>query len=385
MPVPSIGPPSSNLSPPGPRKPASRGPNLGDTQREYSHGLETVILMSNTSIDQCGILLLSYGDPVFHVFAVALASSIKEQLPDLAIAIATDRCDIFSKLFFGLFEHIIDIRVIGHQERRYAYKYWLDVLTPFDRTFFIDVDVLLVGNIIDLVQFDNCKTPEVSCAVRLENPNAQYSWWFGNDKETSKSRSIALMRELGVQGFPTFNSSVIYFTRKGRRVFECMRSIQETVHKYTDNYNKLYWADEPVLSFAMKLCDMVGALPDNTFDQHKDRYLASFQALIRPYTESYTFERYVLFSDLNKRERLGINLRPTTLLSLNLIGKHKASSIVVLRLLCYMSPTLKRLVVNFGPKLFSCLHISQEISVDVCDAVRRAALRAVANAISYPI
>lgn len=85
-----------------------------------------------------GVLLLALGHDNYFQMAVNLAASIKHNSPDVRVAIINDGK---KQIDSGLFDHSIIVEPTG---ALHAYKTKLYDLTPFDKTLFLDVDMIAI-------------------------------------------------------------------------------------------------------------------------------------------------------------------------------------------------------------------------------------------------
>lgn len=113
-----------------------------------------------------GILLLALGHENYKAMAVNLAASIKLNSPQTKVAVIHDGMAIDS----ALFDHaiLIEAKHPGHM-----YKTKLYDLTPFDKTLYLDVDMILVPEAKPDVLFDELD----GVPFTVMNVQKEYSPW----------------------------------------------------------------------------------------------------------------------------------------------------------------------------------------------------------------
>lgn len=85
-----------------------------------------------------GILLLAIGHDNYFKMAVNLAASIKHNSPDVSITLISDGTRMLDSALFD------DNIIIDPQGPLHAYKTKLYELTPYDKTLYLDVDMIAV-------------------------------------------------------------------------------------------------------------------------------------------------------------------------------------------------------------------------------------------------
>lgn len=169
-----------------------------------------------------GVLLIAIGHPYYARMAVNLAVSLKwhdKKLP-IAIAHSGEGVGLLTDEQRDVFDKLIDIpdKYIGSDP--YKAKLYLDKLTPFDRTLFLDVDMIAspVNCIVNL--FGQLKGCEFTMINRKR---------VDTESQEVLSRWISLkdVREkYGFEKIYDVSSELIYF-EKGTKVFATARKIYD--------------------------------------------------------------------------------------------------------------------------------------------------------------
>lgn len=193
-----------------------------------------------------GILLLALNDELYVKYAINLAISIKFNSPNSNITlIHSNNLSKFSKAHIDLFDNLIECPKEYYKFKNgNSYikpKLYLDLLTPYEETLFIDVDTIYspykkVENI-----FDQCKGKSFVMVCR--GLNTKSSDWVNVDeiKEFYK-----------IKNWFDCSSEIIYF-KKSTTVFEEAREINKDFELNYVYYRSFANAvpDEPPLIIAM--------------------------------------------------------------------------------------------------------------------------------------
>lgn len=193
-----------------------------------------------------GILLLALNDELYVKYAINLAISIKYNSPDISITLVhTNNLFRFTKNHLDLFDNLIECPSEYYKFKGnnsfIKPKLYLDLLSPYDETLFIDVDTIYspykkVENL-----FDQCKSKSFVMVCR--GLNTKSSDWVNVDeiKEFYKLKQ-----------YYDCSSEVIYF-KSSTTVFEKAREINKDFELNYIYYRSFANAipDEPPLIIAM--------------------------------------------------------------------------------------------------------------------------------------
>lgn len=163
-----------------------------------------------------GILLLATGHPYFSRMAYNMLASIRYHDKDIpvAIAVAGEGFDMLDDYARKQFSHVIPIQL---DLDPYSAKLKLDQFTPFDRTLYLDVDMIFGPNKTpkDLLSVLDGKAFQCIVRERKATNSATFSQWL----EVSE-----LERDYGFSEIYDISSEVIYFEGKPK-IFKTAREV----------------------------------------------------------------------------------------------------------------------------------------------------------------
>lgn len=157
------------------------------------------------------ILLIAYGNSAYAKFASNLAYSIKKYV-DVHITLASDGCHVgydMSKI-----DQIITFDPDQYKNDPCLIKINLNKISPYEKTIFLDVDMICLNNPQPLFEIISRGTFWIDC-IRQTNEN----WWMKSEP----------MKKYGCQPiFNDVNSSIMAFDKS------------EETSAYFDKLNSLY-------------------------------------------------------------------------------------------------------------------------------------------------
>jgi len=161
------------------------------------------------------ILLIAYGNSAYARFASNLAYSIKKFV-DVNITLASDGCH--EGYDMSKIDSIIRFNPNEYDNDPCLIKINLHKISPYNRTIFLDVDMICLKNPSAL--FDNISQEAfwIDC-LRQTNEN----WWMHSDK----------MKKYGCQSiFNDVNSSIMAFHKyESKEYFDRLNSLYRTLNK----------------------------------------------------------------------------------------------------------------------------------------------------------
>jgi len=183
--------------------------------------------------------VLTLATPKDYKKAVGLACSIKLTSPGVPVAVTC--CRSIAQCIGKYFDNVI---IEKEGIRGFAHKLFLDEYTPYEKTFFLDADILLYRNITEI--FNRWKGSPY--AVRGYFPAGGVSSSFGLDRD--KVLSI-----IGKSKFSCIDGAGhAYFEKPACcAVFDKAREIMNDYHRYA---GECRLADEDVMGIAMTMLDI---------------------------------------------------------------------------------------------------------------------------------
>lgn len=192
-----------------------------------------------TDMNGCGVLTIAHGHPRFARQAVNLARSILLRSPGVMLAVVTD---LPAKWFEGAFDLVLP----WDFTRRPGLLAKLDLyaMSPFERTLFIDSDVLMYAPVEAV--FGHFRGTDFGVIGQLQVETG----WF---------ESTALLRgEFGAAEFPNFVGGLYHYTKTAAAA-EVFRHASLLVERYDELRIKRHDGrinDEPLFSLAMVRCGL---------------------------------------------------------------------------------------------------------------------------------
>lgn len=162
-----------------------------------------------------GIILIATGHGNYGKLAYNLALTIKA-VDYIPIAVVTDSVGLshLRENERNIFDHIIDIP--EEYKDGFGAKLFLDKLTPFKKTLFLDADMLwLSKNPNELFEILEGKQFATITEGDSENENLKYYFWANKDE---------IKEAYGVKKIPQIRSEVIYF--EDSKVFKTARKLK---------------------------------------------------------------------------------------------------------------------------------------------------------------
>lgn len=217
-----------------------------------------------------GILLIAAGKGSYAGWAANMAASLRYWNPDIQIALAVHG-QAGQLATEPLYDHIIPIpdKWCHNFEGKFApgkMKLHMDLLSPFERTIYLDVDGLCLKPIGYI--FEKLKGRKVAGQVLTESETDSDKWgcqWM----TLANVRHTYPIRDGKIQ---ELNSSFFYFEKESAEYFETARRC------YIDNY-KTQWGssfpDELALNVAGNICgiDMkIDFAPVSFYGKEKDAH-----------------------------------------------------------------------------------------------------------------
>jgi len=197
------------------------------------------------------ILTVATGNPVYIQLAVNLARSFKwwHTNSDIQFLIVTDQADLFPSDLEDI--SLIEIKPSEFGEG-FSTKIHLDLLTPAQKTLFVDADCLCFGSLEPM--FNRFSGHSVSVVGK----QIQNGEWFGDIS--------AILSQFSLSEMPRFNGG-LYYIEKGKtatKVYETARALE---NKYDSiGFRRLRGRsnDEVLMSLAMAIHDQKPVLEDGT-------------------------------------------------------------------------------------------------------------------------
>ena len=186
-----------------------------------------------------GILIMAIGDPLYVEYAVNLAASIRATSEEpITLVHSNNLTEINAGQKFA-FHKRIECPKDYYQRSKIEAKMWLDKLTPYDKTLFIDADTICTPyrNISDL--FEELKGTEFKMICR------------GISDKSDFVEIPDMQRMFDIDQWNDLSSELIYF-EKGTDIFEKGRYYYDQIEQGC--WNRRFAggvADEPALTVAV--------------------------------------------------------------------------------------------------------------------------------------
>ena len=204
--------------------------------------------------ESIGVILLALGAEYVKM-ACSLAATIRVGNPELPIALVHD--GEVGEGLLGAFDHQIRIDPAEYgQDGRvspYLMKLYMDTLTPFDRTIYMDADSAIFPTADltrEIASFGSCDiAPCVSLVIDPKEHPRDEIFWF--------SVSVGALLDFGVKSQIARVHSYFYYFRKNKRTaayFEECRRIFRRLAKLKAYQHDV--PDEIALSLATACCDV---------------------------------------------------------------------------------------------------------------------------------
>lgn len=203
---------------------------FNSTEKNYKQGYLTTATNSIEFLNYAINLRLScfYNDPT-RPFALVADETIYNRIYDLKISHYFDNIILYQGNYVS-----------------WELKFELIHLSPFDETFYIDADSLMI------------KDPNSAWSLvsgkhfTVQGPENFEGKWYGRTQKD-------IMSKMKISYFPKFNGGFLYFdkSQKAREVFK------KSVDLFNNYYEELGFdlnhglkADEPIIGIAMALCNL---------------------------------------------------------------------------------------------------------------------------------
>lgn len=198
---------------------------------------------TTTTQDNTGILLISTGHVYYARLAYNLLTSIRYHDKNIPVSVLVAG-DGFSYLDPECQKQFTDVIPISVGNDPYRVKLELDKLTPYDRTLFLDVDMVWCPNKTPQQLIDECKGSDFQCISRSRESVEELDLKFWMDlKEVGKEYLITEVYNI--------SSEIMYF-EKGTKVFEKAREVYDSPKVQINQFGAGY-PDEAYLIIALEL------------------------------------------------------------------------------------------------------------------------------------
>ena len=199
-----------------------------------------------------GYLTIATGSEQFLDYAINLRLSCHYNDPNRPFALLTDE-ELVKKAHEKGVSYYFD-KIILYQGNYISWQIKFDLfdLSPFDETFYIDADSLMIKDPNPAWEAVAGKHFAVQGQERFKG-----EWYGRTEKE--------IMEMLGISYFPKFNGGFIYFDKstKALQVFEKSHDLFEDYDKLGFKRSRGLEADEPIIGVAMALCNLK-PVPDSS-------------------------------------------------------------------------------------------------------------------------
>jgi len=192
-----------------------------------------------------GYLTIATGSETFLDFAANLRLSCYYNDPSRPFALVTDEVLLKRAREKGV-AHYFDKIVLYHGNYVSGeMKLDLPDISPFDETFYIDADSLMIKDPTPAWELVTGKHFTVQGSEHFKGK------WFGRTQKP-------IAEKLGISYFPKFNGGFIYFD-KSDRALQVFKNTHYIFEEYDDlgftRYKGLK-ADEPIIGIAMAMCGL---------------------------------------------------------------------------------------------------------------------------------
>jgi len=195
-----------------------------------------------------GILLIAVGHPIFGELAANCAMSLKANNCPYPVALASMPCALQTLPtghLDGLFDRHLSVPnwvTLGEDGHRQwvKVKQYLDVISPFEKTLYIDADSLLLPNksiesvmkLLSLFPFH----PMIYGWGNMDSGDASVNYfWLNEQKDLKKLKSTFKLK--GNRVYAT-NTSLVYFDRskQSETVFKTVREVAANYPEYATSW-----------------------------------------------------------------------------------------------------------------------------------------------------
>lgn len=199
-----------------------------------------------------GILLAVFGHPMYAHYAYNLAVGLRYHDPNIKIAVVKEGDSL--RMLDGkekIFDEIIEAKpewISGSKGTDYfKFKQYLNDITPFERTLYLDVDMVWSTQRSLEDFFTLVDGSDFQCWSKGRRDTEGVNNGGGDFLHFKEFAS-----EYGIKSVYNLSSEIIYFTEKANPIFEMMRKV------YNDNLLQIRkhgqgYADEPILQAALEL------------------------------------------------------------------------------------------------------------------------------------
>lgn len=173
-----------------------------------------------------GILLIAFGKAGYAYMAYNMALSIRKHSPNLHITLASDGVEKYMrKGYEKLFDNIVQFT----PKEAGRVKVEMDLLSPYDHTLYLDVDGCLVSDIEPFFDELIAEGKPFNTDVHGEGgltDNIPYAIW-------AKNTASWAWFEIPLDGrYQAIQSSITYFTKEAKPLFEMARKKYDFPRKY---------------------------------------------------------------------------------------------------------------------------------------------------------
>lgn len=187
-------------------------------------------------------------------YSYALALSIKQCDPEAEVCLIVDKdkSDLVPSKYFDAFDYITELNFgnTGHADGFHASNIWqLQHCTPFDKTIYLDSDILLKNVDIDLLW------------SRFANHGFAMSSFARSYRNIPASKHNMFDIEINY-GLPQLYSSLIYFDRGSDTSIEWFKMADPVFQNWRDVYSYVFKEKKPSTFSKNVLCNVVTHLLD---------------------------------------------------------------------------------------------------------------------------
>jgi hypothetical protein len=194
-----------------------------------------------------GIVIIATGHPYYGRMAFNLALTIKaaENIP-IAIIYRQPGINHLNEHQRSIFDHTI---LLGdNYGTGFTTKLYLDELSPFDKTLFLDADMLWLPSMKPSELFDSLNGIQYTGITEGKTGDANRGYYFWGDHDE-------ILKVYEVQTIYQWRSEIIYF-EKGTQVFSTSRTLHPEIHlKSVKRFGDLI-PDELYLNIATAICNV---------------------------------------------------------------------------------------------------------------------------------
>ena len=207
--------------------------------------------MNTNQLSNQGFFTLATGKDEYYELAYNLLLSYRKSTKNpMQFAIMCDRENEYTKFF----DKVV---IIDNPTNSYLDKISMLKNPPFEKSIFIDSDILIYDDINILFSYFNIKSG-LSCPGRALDVNSSSGWFLKEDIGEYKDK---------ISFIPTMHSALIFIVND-----ETTKSMYNKALEIIDNYSSFKFtyfekpADEPVLALCMSIFNIKPIeVPKNTF------------------------------------------------------------------------------------------------------------------------